>query len=118
MAVIFNGSVSIPAGFKESNALSVVGRKIVGTVLRIRVSMDEANFPAGETTISVSVSSDGGSTYRTASGTYINPATWKGAGPHYWYLEYGFAEGELTTHVKYATIAPQAFTTQVIVEAT
>ena len=116
MAVLFNGSVSFPAGVKESNVLSLAGRKFAGQILRIRVSMDEAGFPTGETTISISVSSDGGVTYRTATGTYINPAIWKGAGPHYWFLEYGFGPDELATHVKYSTIAPQAFTTQVIVE--
>ena len=117
MTVLFSGSVPIVAGPRESAAFSVVGSKIAGNVLRIRVSMNEATFPVGTTTISVMVSSDGGVTYRTASGTYINPAQWRGPGPHFWFLEYGFGAGELATHVKYATDAPQAFTTQVIVEA-
>jgi len=117
MTILFSGSRSIPQGANESAPISVVGHKKFGTPLRIRVSMDAATFPAGTTTISVLVSSDGGATYRSASGTYVNPAQWRGAGPHYWFLEYGFGAGEEATHVKYATIAPQAFTVDVIVEA-
>jgi hypothetical protein len=117
MTILFTGNVPIQAGAFESAAFSVAGRKVAGVPLRIRISMDEATFPAGTTEISVFVSGDGGATYRSASGTYINPATWRGPGPHFWYLEYGFGADELATHVKYATDAPQAFTTNVILEA-
>ena len=117
MAVIFSGSRSFPQGAFESATLDVSARKIAKTALRIRVSMDDANFPNGTTSIAISVSSDGGVTFRTASMTVDHPAFWKGAGPNYWVLEYGFLPDEDATHVKYATNAPQAFTTNVIVEA-
>ena len=117
MTILFAGNVPIQAGAFESAAFNVAGRKVPGVPLRIRLSMDEATFPAGATEISVFVSSDGGATYRSAAGTYINPAEWRGPGPHFWFLEYGFGANELATHVKYATDAPQAFTTNVILEA-
>ena len=79
--------------------------------------MDDATFPDGTTSIAIFVSGDGGNTFRSASMTVDHPAFWRGAGPHFWVLEYGFLPNEAATHVKYATNAPQAFTTNVIVEA-
>jgi hypothetical protein len=118
VTILFDGNVNIPAGPFTSAPIPVSGTlKKVGKSLALKVSMDEATFPAGATSVSIGVSIDGGANYRTASMTCVNPKTWRGPPPHYWYVSLALDVNATPTHMRYETNAPSAAKIAAIVEA-
>lgn len=116
MTILFQGTLNAPQGPRESPVFNVPNIKQPGVSLDIKVSFVAENFPAGTTTITLFISLDGGFSYRSASMTTINPATFRGPPPHFWVMTFGLGPNDIPTHAKFSTDAPQAFSTQATLE--
>ena len=114
--IVVDTTRSFPAGVFQSQTFNIPqGWKKAGSALRIMLEMQAEDFPAGTTTVEVWFSTDTGATFTGASMTCVNPATWKGAPPHFWTLTYELGVDGLPNRAFYKTDAPAAFSTRVIV---
>lgn len=115
MTVLFDKTIPIQAGLHES-AVFDIPAQFQQPGQQIKVSMGAEQFPDGTTSISVFISTDGGNSYRSAATTVDMPTTFRGAPPHFWNIGFALGENEIPTNAKYATDAPAAFSTRVIIE--
>lgn len=119
MSTLFTGSLSVVAGQKSYTPLPVSGGiQGLGKSLQVSIVMTGTAFPTGTTTLTIGLSTDGGATYREASGSYTAPfPPGKGGGVPNQTL--GFTVGDTTTvtHVRLSTDAPSTFTLPVTVTA-
>lgn len=115
MAILFSGLQAVLAGVPAEMVLAPPGgSKQAGLEQAFRVSMDATVFPLGTTTISLGISVDGGSTFRTASMGCIGgvlPRSGK------WVVAYALDPDAIPTHTKVSINAPLGFTSNMTVEA-
>mgnify|MGYP001312198686 CR=1 FL=1 len=118
MTILFQGSVSLPAGVQESAVFAVPnGIKQAGTALNIKVSVQGESFPAGTTTITLFISLDGKATFHVGAMTVNAPRTYRGAAPHFETMTYSLGPDDAPTHAKFSTNAPSAFVVPIVLEA-
>jgi hypothetical protein len=119
MTILFSGTVTVTGGNLQTSSLPVPGNiKQPGVPLNLVFKFDEATFPAGTTTITAQLSMDGGSTWRSASMTCVNPKTdWRGAAPHFWQLGFTLGANENPTHARALVSAPAQFNLSGTIEA-
>lgn len=118
MAVLFNGSVPISAGVFNSSAFAVPGGiKQAAKPLNLRLSLGAEQFPNGTTELTVFISTDGGTSYKSATMSVVMPAVFKGAAPHFWTMSYSLGANDNPTHARFSSNAPSSFTTTVLLEA-
>jgi hypothetical protein len=118
MTILFQGTVAFLAGAHESAVFPVPGGiKQPGVALNVKLSLQGDNLPAGTTTVTVFISTDGGATYRSASMTIDAPRTYRGSPPHWEMLGYEIGADDVPTHAKFSYDVPSAFSTAVKLEA-
>jgi hypothetical protein len=118
MTVLFSGSRNIAAGDVTSSNFAISAAiKRAGFPLSLSLSLEAEPFPIGTTTIEASLSLDSGTTWRMASMTVVMPAVFKGPPPHFWTMSFNLSNGDEPTHARFRTIAPSAFTTNVVIAA-
>jgi hypothetical protein len=118
MTVLFSGTVTVTNGNLQTANLAVPGGiKQPGVPLQLLLKLNESTFPAGTTTVSASLSMDGGSTWRTASMTCVNPKVWRGPPPHFWTLGFALEANENPTHARMNVVAPAQFNLTGTIEA-
>lgn len=113
--VLFSGLQATLAGIQSQNVLSIPPEaKQAALAQIIRVSMDATVFPLGNTVISLGISMDGGSIFKTASMT-CNGAILPRNGK--WTMAYALGADDVPTHTKVSIDAPLGFTSSMTVEA-
>lgn len=113
MAVLFSGPQINGAGFQSGSPIAISGDlKQPGVELVIRLTMGASVFPLGTTTLYISISTDGGATYSTASMTCVGPAVIPN-----WVMIYGLGPDAVPTHTGISINAPLGFTGNMTVEA-
>jgi hypothetical protein len=118
MATIFSGSLAISAGEKIYTAIPVSGIQGLGKSLKVDITMPGDVFPTGDTTLTIGFSTDGGASYREASGIYTGPIPiGKGGVVPAQSLGFTIADTTIVTHVRAKTIAPSAFSLPVTITA-
>jgi hypothetical protein len=118
MATLFSGNLAVSAGEKTYTPIAVNGIQSAGKRLQVTIVMLGTAFPTGDTTLTIGLSTDGGSIYREASGMYTGPIL-PGIGGVIPDQDLGFLIGDtaMITHVRAKTIAPSAFTLPVTINA-
>ena len=119
MTTLFSGSLNISKNPKTFAAIPIAGVQGAGKTLRIDITMTGTAFPAGTTNLTIGISTDGGATYKEASGGYTAPfAPGKGGGIPDQTLGFMIADTTLITHIRAKTDAPSEFTLPVTITAT
>lgn len=116
MAVLFSGTVPIPAGPRDSGAVAVPGGlTLPGEILGVRIAFDGDALPNGSTTFRVHISTDGGLSWRGAAVTVTIPRPWVKP-DHTLYLAFSLGPDDVPTHVRWETVAPSAFSLPLTLE--
>jgi len=119
MTTLFSGSLDISKNPKTFAAIPIAGVQGAGKTLRIDITMTGTAFPTGTTNFTIGISTDGGATYKEASGGYTAPfATDKNGQIPDQRLGFMIADTTLITHIRAKTDAPSAFTLPVTITAT
>jgi hypothetical protein len=102
----------------QSSAFAIPGDiKQPGVLLNLKLSLEAEPFPTGTTTILMELSLDGGATWKGAPMAFTMPHTFRGPAPHFWNVGYTLGPNDNPTHGRFTTIAPSAFTTNIVLEA-
>lgn len=115
MAVLFSGLQVVVAGVQLAGPFAIPGDlKQSGVEQVFRLSADATVFPLGTTTLTVGISMDGGTTFRTASMACTGGVLPLG---NKWVMTYALGANDTPTHAQITISAPLGFSANVTVEA-